>query len=152
MNTAVLTACVHGRVPCTRPFLWPVYTAIHDRVRTVFTTVHDRNTAVFTARAQVYGRVCGPSTQLCTWSVYDHNTAVFTARVHVRTMYTAVHRPCKWSVHDPNTAALRPVHGRVPCTRLSLQSVYTAVDRPLHGLYTAEAEANAETDAKARLQ
>jgi len=137
MNTTVLTACAHGRVPCTRPFLWPVYTAIHDRVRTVFTTVHDRNTAVFTVRA------------------------------HVRTMYTAVHKPCKWSVHDPNTAvytaALRPVrgrvrlctaraHGRVPCARLSLQSVYTAVDRPLHGLYTAEAEANAETDAKARLQ
>ena len=41
--TAVYRVHLHGRVPCTRPCLRPVYTAAHGRVQTVYT-------AVFTAR------------------------------------------------------------------------------------------------------
>ena len=74
MDTAVFTARVRGRVPCTCTCLWPVYTAVHARVQTSY----------------------GP----CTWSVRDSNAAaaphgrVYSpCRVHgrsrrVRTVYT----------------------------------------------------------------
>jgi len=47
--TAVTTARVRDRLPCTCTCLWPVYTAVHGRVQTAY----------------------GP----CTWSVHDPNAA-----------------------------------------------------------------------------
>jgi len=117
-SMAVDTGCkdsrLHGTRPCTqavikRPCLWPMYTAVHDRIhrvhgllaRAVNTAV---NTAMFTAvvgsrtRAvnmyRVDGRVYGPCT--CIQAV---NMAVFTAREHGRV-------PCT----QPSTAH---VHGRI---------------------------------------
>jgi len=54
LYTAVFTARVRGRVPCTCTCLWPVYTAVHGRVQTAY----------------------GP----CTWSVYDTNAAAAPTR------------------------------------------------------------------------
>jgi len=117
-STAVYRVHLHGRVPCTRPCLRPMYTAAHGCVQTVYTAVHlprtwsvrDPITAMYAAH-----------TRLCTVS-----TAVFTARGHgiVRTVYTDVHEvygpctpACKGRVHDASTAVYRVhLHGRVPCT------------------------------------
>ena len=82
-STAVYRVHLHGRVPCTRPCLPPVYTAAH-------------------------GHVHGPSvtrSRPCTRPVHAPctvNTADFTARVHgiVPTVYTAVH-----DVYGPCTPA-----------------------------------------------
>jgi len=131
-STAVYRVHLHGRVPCTRLCLRPVYTAAHGRVQTVYTAVHgprtwsvrDPITAVYAAR-----------TRSCT--LY---TAVFTARVHgiVRTVYTAVNGvygpctpACKGRVHSASAAMYRVhLHGRVPCTRACLRPAYTARERP----------------------
>ena len=137
-NTVVYTA-VHGRVPCTRPFLRHVYTAMHSPCTW---SVHDQNTAV-------HG--CAPCTRACLRPVYTAvhgmyglgtrpyitrtrpcarprtvHTVVFTACVHgrKRTVYTAAHGP-------------RTIHRRVPCTRSSLRPVYTAVHGRVWTLYTA---------------
>jgi len=120
VNTAVFTARVLGSVPCTRPCLWPVYTAVHGRVPTVYTAVHYSNTAVCTARTWPYtghehGHVYySPSTRPST--VY---TAVLTARIQGRPqMCTDCVHGRAWAVHDPNTAVSRTVYGRVrSCTR-----------------------------------
>jgi len=61
------------RVPCTRPCLRPMYTAVHGHVQTVYTAVH------------------GP----CTGSVHDPNSAVYTAVfTAVYAVVHGVYRPC----------------------------------------------------------
>jgi len=134
-STAVYRVHLHGRVPCTRPCLRPVYTA----VQTVYTAVHgpptwfvrDPITAVYAAR-----------TRTCTV-----NTPVFTARVHgfVRTVYTAFHGvygsstpACKGRVHGASTAVYRVhLHSRVLCTRPCLRPVCTAAHVRVQTVYTA---------------
>jgi len=115
----------------------PLFTArVHDRVP--FTTrVQDRSRP---RTSREHGRVNSPCTA-GTQVVYTpclRPVPVFTD--------TAVYTDCKRAVY---TAVNARVH--VPCT------VYTAVftalvhgrRRPLHGRYTTEAEAKAETDDKA---
>jgi len=123
-STAVYRVHLHGRVLCTRPCLWPVYTAAHGRVQTAYTAVHgprtwsvrDPITAVYAAR-----------TRPCTV-----NTAVFTARVHgiVRTVYTAVQGV--YGSRTPGARAVYMVRPR-PCTGYT----YTVVYAVYPGVFTA---------------
>ena len=98
-STAVYRVHLHGRVPCTRPCLRPVYTAAHGRVQTVYTAVHglrtwsvrDPITAVYAART----RPCSVNTAVFTARVHGivRTVYMYTA-IHVRTVYTGVQGPC----------------------------------------------------------
>jgi len=74
MDTAVFTARVRGRVPCTCTCLWPVYTAVHGRVQTAY--------------------------RPCTWSIYDTNAAAGPARPCLQPMpFTRPFTACTDRVH-----------------------------------------------------
>ena len=92
----VCTARVHGRVPCTRACLRPVFTAVNGRVRTVYTAVHDPNAAAYMA-----------CTRYCTGHGHGKDYGLCT---RPSTMYT--------SVHGPYTVVYGHEHGDVygPCT------------------------------------
>jgi len=130
-SSAVYRVHLHGRVPCARPCLRPMYTAVHGRVQTVYTAVHGPRTwsvrypitAVYAARTRpctvntaLYVRCTRPFMR-CTDRAHRRPRAVYMVRPlpytgytytashgRVQTVYTAVQWPRTWSVRDPITA------------------------------------------------
>jgi len=74
MDTAVFTARVRGRIPCTCQCLWPVYTAVHGRVQTAYGpctwSVHDPNGAAAPTRPCLQPVPCTLSFKACTGHVH----------------------------------------------------------------------------------
>jgi len=110
---------VHGRVPCTRSSLRPVYTALNVPC-TRLCTGRVPYTAVYRAHGRIYGLCTRPLP--CTDLVHGHARTVYipmNSRVHGQ-------RPCTRCVHGE--------HGRERPSTLSVNTpvntVHGRVDRP----------------------
>jgi len=133
-SSAVYRVHLHGRVPCARPCLRPMYTAAHGRVQTVYTAVHGPRTwsvrdpimAVYAART----RPCTVNTAL-----YIRCTRPFmrcTDRAHRRPRAVYMVRPRPYTGYS--YTVVYPVHHRLygPCTRPPT-AVYRLCTRPCNG-------------------